>query len=103
MCLSCTWLVEVEPPPPNTARSMPAEKCLPVELMTMQRARALWSMSFTITGSSFQNSRLMEFMASGRFNWIWATPSSRVTLKQANWAVVTSVMVFPLVGNIIVP
>ena len=82
---------------------MPAEKCLPVELMTIARARALWSMSFTITGSSFQNSRLMAFMASGRLSWIWATPSSRVTLKQANWAVVTSVMAFPRVGDTIGP
>ena len=70
------------PPPPNTARSMPAEKCLPVDEMTMQRARTLSLMSRTITGSSFQKARIMLLKASGRFSLMCATPPSISTSKQ---------------------
>ena len=61
---------------------MPAEKCLPVDEMTMQRARALSLMSRTMAGSSFQKSRIIEFIASGRLSWMWATLSSMLTSKQ---------------------
>ena len=50
----------------------------------MQRARALSLMSRTMAGSSFQNARFMEFIASSRFMRMWATPSSRVTSKQVH-------------------
>ena len=62
---------------------MPAQKCLPVEEMTMQRARALSSISFTMAGSSFQKARIIEFIASGRFSRMWATPPSIVTSKHS--------------------
>ena len=38
---------------------MPAEKCLPVEEMTIARAVASSLILFTISGSSFQNARVM--------------------------------------------
>ena len=75
-CRSLAAAAEVEPPPPNTARSMPAQKCLPVDEITMQRARALSLMSRTITGSSFQSRG--SLIASGRLSWMCAT-SSMVT------------------------
>eukprot|EP01035_Chromulina_nebulosa_P027680 gene27681-36434_t len=66
---------------------MPAQKCLPVEEITMQRARALSLMSRTMAGSSDQNALFMVFIASGRFIWICATWSSIDTLKQVQTAV----------------
>ena len=74
------------PPTPcpsvNTDKSMPAEKCLPVEEMTIARAEASSLISFTIAGSSFQNARVMVLNASGRFSWMCATLSLVSTLKQ---------------------
>ena len=69
-------------PPVNTARSMPAEKCLPVEEITMARARPSALMPLTMAGSSIQNSGIIEFSLSGRLSWMWATWSLSVTSKQ---------------------
>ena len=61
---------------------MPAEKCLPVDEITIARAEASSLISFTIAGSSFQNARVMVLKASGRFSWMCATLSFVSTLKQ---------------------
>ena len=55
-------------PPANTARSMPAEKCLPVEEITMARARPAALMPRMISGSSVQNAGIIELSLSGRFS-----------------------------------
>ena len=61
---------------------MPAVKCLPVEEMTITRARALSLMSFTIFGNSFQNGRGIALKASGRLRTMWAMLFSMLTAKQ---------------------
>ena len=48
---------------------MPAEKCLPVDEITMARARPSAQMPRTISGSSVQNSGIIEFSLSGRLSW----------------------------------
>ena len=63
-------------PSVKTDRSMPAEKCLPVDEMTMQRARALSLMSATMAGSSCQKARFMALSLSGRFSLMCATWSA---------------------------
>ena len=52
----------------NTPRSIPAEKCLPVEEITMTRASLLFSISRMHKGNSTQKALSIEFMASGREN-----------------------------------
>ena len=48
------------PPPVKTDRSIPAEKCLPVDEITMARARPSALIARTISGSSVQNSGIIE-------------------------------------------
>ena len=77
-------LAEAATPCPsvNTERSMPAEKCLPVDEMTMTRAAASSLMAFTMAGSSFQKARFMVLNTSGRFRRMWAILSLVSTSKQ---------------------
>jgi len=74
--------VPADCPDVNTDRSMPPEKCLPVEEITITRARALASMSRTIPGSSCQNSGTIVFSSSPRLSWMWAMLSAKATVKQ---------------------
>src|SRR4051812_48876240 len=69
-------------PPVNTARSMPAEKCLPVEDKTMARAQPSALMPLMISGSSIQNAGTMVLSSSGRLSCTWATWSLSLTSKQ---------------------
>ena len=69
--------------PVNTDRSMPAQKCLPVDEITIARALAPASISRTISGSSVQNAGIIVLSSSGRFSWRWATLSSMVTSKHS--------------------
>ena len=56
----------------NTAKSIPAEKCLPVEDITITLASPLASMFAIHCGSSNQKSTLILFICSGRLSFIWA-------------------------------
>jgi hypothetical protein len=69
-------------PGSKAERSRPAEKCGPVEEITIARARDPASISSTICGSSSQNSGIMLFRFSGRERTMWATRSSTSTSKQ---------------------
>ena len=60
---------------------MPDEKCGPVDEITITRARAFWSMSSMIRGSSSQNARIMLLRLSGRLSTMWAILSVIVTSK----------------------
>ena len=65
----------------NIEVSRPDEKCGPVEEITITRARALWSMSSTMAGSSSQKARIMLLRFSGRFRRMWAMWSAIETSK----------------------
>jgi hypothetical protein len=67
----------------NTDMSMPAVKCLPSDEMTMTRASASLEILSTASGSSFQNSGVIELALSGRLKRIWAIWSAISTVKQA--------------------
>ena len=54
-------------------RSIPAEKCLPVEDTTRARTVPSLSSSRTASGSSVQNSRVIVLSSSGRLKRRWAT------------------------------
>jgi hypothetical protein len=62
---------------------MPAQKCLPVDEMTMARAERSASMPRTIVGSSDQKAGVMVLSSSGRFSWRWATLSEMETSKHS--------------------
>jgi hypothetical protein len=61
---------------------MPAVKWRPLDDTTMTRASPASSMLRTISGSSSQNSRFIEFIASGRDSRTWAILSRVSTSKQ---------------------
>ena len=65
----------------KTEMSMPELKCLPSEERTMTRAQALSEMSLTASGSSRQNSGIIEFALSGRLKRICAIWSAISTVK----------------------
>ena len=68
--------------PAKTARSIPAQKCLPVLEITTTRALAASLIEVTISGSSRQNSGTIVLSSSPRESRTWATPSAMSTSKQ---------------------
>jgi len=61
---------------------MPAEKCLPVDEITMTRAFACSSIERTISGNSRQNSGTMVLSSSPRLSSTRAMLSATRTSKQ---------------------
>ena len=51
----------------KTDKSMPAEKCFPVDEITITLANASWSIAVMISGSSSQKALIMLFNFLGRF------------------------------------
>ncbi len=75
-------------PPPNAARSIPAEKCLPVEAKIIARTSPLLSISRISPGNSVQNSGIIELRRSGRFIVTVAIPSEVSTSKHVICSVI---------------
>ena len=66
----------------NTERSMPAEKCRPVDERTMTRTSPRALRLRTIAGHSSQKAAVIVLSSSGRDIWTWATLPVISTVKQ---------------------
>ena len=68
----------------NTDRSIPAEKCFPVDEITITLANASWSIAVIISGNSSQKDLIILFIFSGLFSTNFAILFSILKSKQSN-------------------